>query len=120
MAAGRGGACVRCLAFVMHMSRGPLLLASLLSIHISLWYISNLPSSLLTHPPSSPFSTPEFKVLDEELAPLAAALEEDELVYIEAAELARLADDIIDLRTSMGLGDTQVERAEHRVPGCCF
>uniref|UniRef100_A0A1D1ZV50 Letm1 RBD domain-containing protein n=1 Tax=Auxenochlorella protothecoides TaxID=3075 RepID=A0A1D1ZV50_AUXPR len=50
----------------------------------------------------------EFKVLDEELAPLAAALEEDELVYIEAAELARLADDIIDLRTSMGLGDTQV------------
>ncbi|RMZ54979.1 hypothetical protein APUTEX25_000496, partial [Auxenochlorella protothecoides] len=56
----------------------------------------------------SPFSTPEFKVLDEELAPLAAALEEDELVYIEAAELARLADDIIDLRTSMGLGDTQV------------
>lgn len=50
----------------------------------------------------------EFRLLDEQLAAMAAAVEASEALFIDDNELARLATDIPDLRVRLGIGDTQV------------
>ncbi|PRW56758.1 LETM1 and EF-hand domain-containing anon- mitochondrial [Chlorella sorokiniana] len=50
----------------------------------------------------------EFRQLDEQLVAMAAAVDTNDALFIDDAELAKLATDIPDLRIRLGIGDTEV------------